>query len=210
MSTGEPTAFGALLRRYRAAAHLTQKQLAERVGLSSTAIAALEHGARRSPPAAVVETLADALNLSPAERASFQSTAHKIRPTADARVPTPPPEAKRPHQTQGRHVPWMPLQPIPLIGRAQELETILRMLTVDGVRLLTLVGPAGVGKTRLALAVAANVQLADHFSDGVILVDLAPVRIPQDVLTAIGRACGFSDTSQRPIGEQLLAYFEDR
>ena len=87
-----------------------------------------------------------------------------------------------------RHMGWIPIQPTPLVGRSQEVETILRMLTVEGVRLLTLVGPAGVGKTRLALAAAADAQLADRFPDGVTLVDLAPVRAPQECLGAIGRA----------------------
>jgi predicted ATPase/DNA-binding CsgD family transcriptional regulator len=104
----------------------------------------------------------------------------------------------------------MPMQPTPLIGRTEEVETILQALTVDGVRLLTLVGPAGVGKTRLALSAVADPRMADRFSDGIVLVDLAPVRVPQEVLTAMGRACGFSDTSPRPVGEQLLAYLEDR
>ena len=84
------------------------------------------------------------------------------------------------------------------------------MLTIEGVRLLTLVGPAGVGKTRLALAAAADAQLANRFSDGVTLVDLAPVRAPQDVPGAIGRACGLTEMGQHPPGEQLLAYLQDR
>ncbi|HEY7094827.1 MAG TPA: helix-turn-helix domain-containing protein [Ktedonobacterales bacterium] len=206
----EPKVFGALLRRYRTTAQLTQKQLAEHTGLSADAIAAQELGARRPVPAATVALLVDALALSQNDRAALQAAADSISPSADGHVPSDTSEARRAYQTQRQHVPWMPLQPTPLIGRAQEIEAVLRMMTVDSMRLLTLVGPAGVGKTRLALAAAANVQLRDHFSDGVILVDLAPVRVPQEVPWAIGRACGFSDTSQRPVGEQLLAYLEDR
>src|SRR5262252_5493317 len=181
MSTGEPTAFGALLRRYRAAAHLTQKQLAERVGMSSRSIAALEHGDRRPPPAATVALLADALNLSDAERTAFKAAVHSIGPAAGASTPPQAADVIRPNETERQHILWLPLQPTPLIGRTQEVEAIGRLLTVDGGRLLTLVGPAGVGKTRLALAAAANAQLVDRFSDGVTLVDLAPIRIPQDV-----------------------------
>jgi non-specific serine/threonine protein kinase len=97
-----------------------------------------------------------------------------------------------------------------LIGRAQEVEAIERLLVVDGVRLLTLVGPAGVGKTRLALAAAGNDRVVERFSDGVTVVDLAPIRIPQDVLGAIARACGVTDTSPRPLGERLVASLQER
>jgi predicted ATPase/DNA-binding CsgD family transcriptional regulator/transcriptional regulator with XRE-family HTH domain len=210
MSTGEPTSFAALLRRYRAVAHLTQKQVAERAGLSPSAIAALERGERRPPPAATVKVLADALNLSDTERAGFQAAVHSIGPTAGANFPTDAPDARSPHQAQRRHVPWMPLQPTPLVGRTQEVETIFRMLTVDGVRLLTLVGPAGVGKTRLALAAASKNRLANHYSDGVIVVDLTPIRAHQDVLGTIARACGVTDTSPLPLTERLVASLQER
>ena len=84
-----------------------------------------------------------------------------------------------------------PAQPTPLLGRTVELETIEQRLVRDGVRLLSLTGPAGVGKTRLALE--ARVQLADRFPDGVILVDLAPVRNAGLVLPAIAQALGLTD-----------------
>jgi predicted ATPase/DNA-binding CsgD family transcriptional regulator/transcriptional regulator with XRE-family HTH domain len=214
MSTEDLASFGALLRRYRAAAQMTQKHLAERAGLSPSAIAALERGARRPPPAATVELLADALELSDAERADLQATARSLFAVAAADsaagASTIALDERRPGETRWRHIGWMPLQPTPLVGRTQEVETILRMLTVDGVRLLTLVGPAGVGKTRLAIAAAADAQLADRFPDGVTLVDLAPIRVPQDVLGAIGRAFGFTDTGQLPVGERLRDFLQER
>ncbi|HEY1388897.1 MAG TPA: helix-turn-helix transcriptional regulator, partial [Ktedonobacterales bacterium] len=64
MSTRDPAAFGALLRRYRVVAQLTQKQLAERAGVSSGTVAALERGTRRLPTLATVNQLGDALALS--------------------------------------------------------------------------------------------------------------------------------------------------
>ena len=68
----------------------------------------------------------------------------------------------------------LPLQPTALIGREREREAILAALAREDTRLVTLTGPGGIGKTRLALDVAAN--LADRYRDGVILVSLAPVR----------------------------------
>src|SRR5260370_23757017 len=68
VSTREPTPFATFLLRYRAAAHLTQEQLGARAGLSSDTIAALERGKRRTPRAATVERLAEALRLEAPER----------------------------------------------------------------------------------------------------------------------------------------------
>jgi non-specific serine/threonine protein kinase len=95
-------------------------------------------------------------------------------------------------------------QPTSIVGRVGELETIHRRLLADGVRLLTLIGPAGVGKTRLALAAAA--QVADHFPDGVVLVDLTPIRDPPLVLCTMAHVLGLADT----LPEQFQASLRER
>jgi non-specific serine/threonine protein kinase len=102
----------------------------------------------------------------------------------------------------------LPDQPTPLVDRADELATIRQRLTAGGARLLTLTGPAGVGKTRLALAAATLV--ADRFPDGVSLVDLAPVRDPALVLPAIARSLGLADTGQPPLPERLRDVLRER
>ncbi len=102
-------------------------------------------------------------------------------------------------------------QPTPLVDRTGELDAILQRLTVEGARLLTLTGPAGVGKTRLALAAAQLAeQVPDRFPDGVVVVDLTPVRDPHQVLGALARACGFTDTDSPPLGERLAAFLRQR
>jgi predicted ATPase/DNA-binding CsgD family transcriptional regulator len=101
-----------------------------------------------------------------------------------------------------------PAQPTPLLGRTVELETIEQRLVRDDVRLLSLTGPAGVGKTRLALE--AGTQLADRFSNGVVLVDLAPVRNADLVLPAIAEALGLTDLGTRPLRERLQEYLEEQ
>src|SRR5262249_37041845 len=99
-------------------------------------------------------------------------------------------------------------QPTPLIGRASELESIRRRLADEGTRLLTLVGPAGVGKTRLALAAAA--ATADHFPDGVTLVDLSLVHEPAAVITSISRTLGLVDGGPSPLPQRLETYLRER
>jgi predicted ATPase/DNA-binding CsgD family transcriptional regulator len=210
MSTAEPTAFGALLRRYRVAALLTQKQVAARAGVSLNAVATLERGARRPLPHATVDRLADALGLSDTERADLHAAAQSIGANAADHTPGVSSDVKPPAETPRTQIEWIFIQPTPLVDRSQEVEAILRMLTVDGVRLLTLVGPSGVGKTRLALTAAIDAQVAKYFADGVTLVDLAPIRLPQDVLGAIGRAMGFADMSPRPLDERLRDFLLER
>ena len=70
----------------------------------------------------------------------------------------------------------LPAQPTALIGRETELAEIITRLSTDGVRLVTLTGPGGIGKTRTSLQAAA--ELIDRFEDGVYFVDLAPIRDP--------------------------------
>ena len=93
----------------------------------------------------------------------------------------------------------LPLQPTPFLGREAELETVLALLR-DGTRLLTLTGPGGTGKTRLAVQAAA--ELAHDFEDGVALVPLAPVRDPELVVPTIEQTLGTSDP--------LADYLRDR
>ncbi len=87
----------------------------------------------------------------------------------------------------------LPAQLTPLIGRQQELEAICRLLRQAELRLVTLTGMAGIGKTRLGLQVAAD--LAEQFPDGVFLVALAPVTDPQQVVPTILQALSISDSS---------------
>ena len=86
----------------------------------------------------------------------------------------------------------LPAQPTALIGREVELAEILKRLSSNQVRLLTLTGPGGIGKTRLALQAAA--ELTDCFVDGVYLIDLAPLRDPEAVLAAIAQTLGVRET----------------
>jgi predicted ATPase/transcriptional regulator with XRE-family HTH domain len=92
------------------------------------------------------------------------------------------------------------------VGRREEIAAVARLL--GGTRLLTLTGPGGVGKTRLALAVAESV--GDDYADGVVFVDLAPIAGPSLVIPAIARALGVPETAAQPIREALLTFLRPR
>lgn len=95
-----------------------------------------------------------------------------------------------------------------LVGRNDELAAVVRMLTVDGDRLVTLTGPGGIGKTRLAIAAAREVE--PSFPDGVVFVDLAPVLDPGLVSAALARAIGVVDAGDGTIAEKLERALSDR
>lgn len=124
-----PPAFGALLRRHRTAAGLTQEELAERASLSPRAITALERGERSAPRRETIRLLAGALSLSERETAALITAARSTTRPRSA----PPREALSP----------------PLVGRAAELAAIDQQLADGGPTLLLLAGEPGIGKTRL-------------------------------------------------------------
>ncbi|MFL5759950.1 MAG: ATP-binding protein [Thermomicrobiales bacterium] len=102
----------------------------------------------------------------------------------------------------------MPVPPNPLIGRDQDIAQIADLLLSEPVRLVTLTGPGGVGKTRLALAVARQVSVA--FGDGVAFVDLAPLTRPDQVEPTITHALGIAVDARLPVRDALLASLRDR
>jgi predicted ATPase len=105
-------------------------------------------------------------------------------------------------------VKWKPpAQPTVLIGRDAEIEGAARRLMRPEVRLLTMLGPGGVGKTRLAIAVVERV--AADFRDGVAFVDLARIREPSELLTAIAETLGLRDSPAGAATEQLQRYIEN-
>src|SRR5262249_60955688 len=95
-------------------------------------------------------------------------------------------DADQPARGDQKRVSSLPSQSTALIGRSAELAAIARLLADPGCRLLTLLGPGGIGKTRLALAVAASATAA--FPDGVAFVALASISMPNQIVSAIGEA----------------------
>lgn len=94
------------------------------------------------------------------------------------------------------------------VGRQQELSDIVALLNDPACRLLTLTGPGGIGKTRLALEVAR--QLQDDFDHGVYFVELASLRTPPDVVTALAIATGCPLEGVESPHDALLAFLRDQ
>ncbi|MCD6054369.1 MAG: adenylate/guanylate cyclase protein [Rubrobacteraceae bacterium] len=102
----------------------------------------------------------------------------------------------------------LPIQPTPLLGREREVAEIADLLRHADVRLLTLTGTGGTGKTRLALQSAA--ELIDEFEDGVFLVALAPISDPELVTSTVAGALSVSESAGRPLKEDLRDFLSTK
>src|SRR3954463_11756336 len=160
------------LRALREAAGLSQEELAERAGLSSHAISALERGTRTRPYPHTMRALCEALGADADERAALVAAVPARTRSAGASVDSAATQRS------------LPVPATALLGRDEDMARVMDL--VRGQRLVTLTGIGGVGKTRLALAVAATVR--DRFADGVTYVGLAPLREAREVLPVIADA----------------------
>ena len=196
------TTFGGQLREFRLRVGLSQAALAEQANLSTAAVAALERGVRNAPYPRTLDALARALELSPQEKADLI-----VAGTGAARARTAgPPSVDQP--VNG--LIHLPTWPTSLVGRAADVDRVRSLLrpSESTARLLTLLGPGGVGKTRLACAAAAG--LAADFPDGIVFVDLAPLRDARLVPVTIARALEIRESGNRSAHELLLEYLAQR
>lgn len=165
-----------------------------RAGLTPNAVGDLERGKTRRPYPHTVRSLADALELSEDERASLLAAV----PRRGATTPV----------AAGASA--LPIPPTPLLGRERDLAEVTSLLRRSGIRLVTLIGIGGVGKTRLALE-AARASLAEgHFPDGVAFVALAPLGDPDLVVPTIAGSLGLREEQGQNAGEILHAYLREK
>jgi predicted ATPase/transcriptional regulator with XRE-family HTH domain len=192
----EPVQLGTLIRRFRLAAGLSQEQLAERSGLSTRAVSDLERGVRSSTRPETLRMLADGLSLNEDGRAKLlAATRPELRLRSAETFPPAPHAAQSPT--------GLPASPGPLIGRDRDMIELVSELQGGSHRLITLTGPGGVGKTRLALEVAH--LTAPSFSGGALFVDLAPITKPDLVASTIAQALGIREAADRSISDTLRA-----
>ena len=118
------------------------------------------------------------------------------------------PSSFPPLKTLDARINNLPAQPTPLVGRERELREVCGLLSEKEVRLLTLTGPGGIGKTRLGLQVAA--ELLNEFEDGVFFVALAPITDPALVASAIAEALGVVEAGDQPLEEGLKGYLHGK
>jgi predicted ATPase/DNA-binding XRE family transcriptional regulator len=192
----EQQSFGSWLRRKRKALDLTREELAERVGYSSATIRKIEDE-ERHPSAQVVERLAEVFKIPQTERPLFFKFARGDLKSAPAQSVEDLPWRASPRSIP----PNLPAATTSLIGREKEIEDVRDYLRKADIRLVTLMGPPGIGKTRLSIE-AARAALPD-FPDGVFFVALAPLNNPALIAVTIAQALGYAGTKNRSTVEQL-------
>jgi len=187
-----PAPLAALIRRRRVSARLTQEDLAEKAGISVRTISDIERGLRRFVYRDTAERLAEALQVDDAEKEDFVSVARGRAETYESRL--------HPRQSglpPGRN--RVPVPPTPLIGREREMELLLGTFREGSIRSISLTGPGGIGKTRLAVEAAVAAQ--DIYRDGVVFVSLSPSESPDRVVPLIAEALGMVEPETRTVAE---------
>ncbi|MGE5359384.1 MAG: ATP-binding protein [Bacteroidales bacterium] len=193
MKHGPPGSFGARLRALREAASFTQEELATIAGLSVHAVSALERGERRRPHVDTVRALSAALDLTGATRDALFESARA--PAQNAAV----------DELSGGSLP-LPLTV--LLGRDADVQTLRQWLADPPARLITLIGPGGVGKTRLALEIAR--AMSTEGAARVVFVPLAATRNFAFVAAAIAERFGLSDVTAFDLAKRARVACQDR
>jgi non-specific serine/threonine protein kinase len=195
MGSSEGMAFGEWLRQRRRMLDLTQQELADQVRCARITLRRIETGALR-PSKELAQILLEKLGISEVERARWIRFARGL---SDFPVGTVDPFASKPLTN-------LPASLTSFIGREKEQVELLNL--VSKYRLITLVGPGGVGKTRLSLKIGE--QVLGDYSDGIWLVELASIFDPMHVPRTTAIAIGLRDEPQRPVIDMLSDYVRDK
>ncbi|MDQ3808811.1 MAG: helix-turn-helix domain-containing protein, partial [Chloroflexota bacterium] len=191
---------GVLLRQQRLAASLSQASLAQRAGLTRTTVAALERGARAAPRPATVLRLIDALGVVPPKRTALIAAADAAR--LSRRADPQPISSTTPASLRM----GLPASLSSFVGRDSAIVELHQLLRQH--RLLTLVGVAGIGKTRLALEVAR--AAVDAFADGASFVEFASLSDGALVVAKVAATLGLVEHPSRPVLDVLIEQLQPR
>jgi predicted ATPase/DNA-binding XRE family transcriptional regulator/Tfp pilus assembly protein PilF len=200
--------FGAWMRRLRAERDLTQDALAEAVGCANQTIRAIESG-RRRPSREMAERIAQMLEVPASEHERFIRLARAPRSEASvSEDASPMPVEQPPISASTGRLPRFRPPHNPLIGRVAELQELAQLLRDDRQALVTLVGPGGIGKTRLAQQ--AMIELAPAFADGAAFLGLAGVSEASTLAAMLAEQLGCMLSKEQPADEALVACLGER
>lgn len=202
--------FSRLLTHYLAQTDRSPTWLARKLGVNpSTVTRWLNHSTRPSSPELVIQ-IADSLGLTSEQHQFLFAAGYGYQPTTMPTVALTPstPLSQENHSSAILYSDTWPAPPTPLIGRQREVATISALLQREDVWLVTLSGPGGSGKTRLALAVGDAVTAS--FAHGVCFVDLASLQDPELVLPAIANVLDLVASPNQSLIGTLAHYLQDR
>jgi transcriptional regulator with XRE-family HTH domain len=204
MSEGKE--FGKWLRQRRKDRGLTQEEFGDRIGYSWEMVRKIEEG-KRNPSKQVAELIAEMFGVPVEERAEFLLFARGLSRSDNGHGEAAEALAVALAQARG-HAPNNLFQwRTSFVGRADDLALVRDLLLRDDdVRLLTLTGPPGIGKSRLSLEVAASMLDNPRFKDGIYLVGLSALTDPALVLPAITQTLGVKEVPNQPRMELLKDY----
>lgn len=209
MDTEPIYSFGEWVKRRRKGLRLTQREVADRAHCSVAMIKKIEADERQPSPE-LAELLAEAVHIPPEQQAPFIEAARGLRPVDQlapaGEVSFPGRDGLAPQRAVGLQA--LPQMATPFIGREEELNAISKRLLKPECRLLTLLGPGGIGKTRLATEAALRLESA--FGDGPVFVTLASVATVQEIPAAIARGLNLALSGGEPVPIQLQHFLGKR
>ncbi|MFZ5884210.1 MAG: helix-turn-helix domain-containing protein [Chloroflexota bacterium] len=200
MENANEISFGEWLKRQRKAAGWTQEQLARQVNCSTITLRKVEAGERR-PSEQMAARLAEIFHVAPEERESFLRFARRGLGEAPALASTAPWQPAAPRSN-------LPTPVTSLVGREKELADLQGYLQDANIRLVSLVGPPGIGKTRLSVEVGR--AALPEFPDGVFFVALAPLNDPALIETVVLQALDYAAPRKQPAEQQLIQSIGDK
>lgn len=196
--------FGELLKTLRERARLSQRELARLVGYHYSYMSRLENNVRLPDESTLRKRFVPALGIQN-EPALIKRL---LELALGKETPAENPAAMVAPASGAARGGDLPISLTPLLGRESETSTLFQMLCSDEVRLVTLIGPPGVGKTRLSLHIAE--QLATQFEDGAVFVDLMPIMDSGQVLPALAAALGVQEAFEHSVLESVKAALQSQ
>lgn len=198
--------FGNWVRKRRKALDLTQQELAKQVGCSASLVFKIESDERR-PSRQIAQLLAEKLDIPADQRALFLKIARQEK-SISSLDSIPPLSLIEPASPPKLNPGNLPVHPTPLVGREHEVNVIIRQLQEPACRLLTLTGPGGIGKTRLAIE--AGRRLESRFSDGVHFISLAGAGMTESIVPAVADVLGVAFSGPAEPLVQVATFLQNK